>query len=156
KEDLAPAEMAALTPLLQLHSDGNLRVVTSQLTRTEMESWKSPQRSPAERVFLLLQKVEFVQDHTLRGFNNQWGPMGGASCPMIEDDPVSSALWKIGLDRTDAHHVMLAIRERCNYFITCDRKSILKYRASIEAQFPPLRVLKPSELLAELTAASGT
>ena len=45
---------------------------------------------------------------------------------------------------------MLAIRNGCDYFVTCDAKSILKYRATVEAQYPAIKLVKPSELVALL------
>ncbi len=64
--------------------------------------------------------------------------------------PTSRALRKPGLDRTDAHHVMLAIREHCKFFITCDARSILKYRNDIEAEFPAIKLRQSSEVVAAL------
>ena len=150
KDDLPAGEPEALTELLKLHSEGKISVVTSEVTRQEMETWRGENRPPAERVFYLLAKVEFIADQTLLGFHNQWDRMGGCSVPLVEDDPDSRQLRGIGLDRTDAHHVMLAIRNGCAYFITCDTKSILKYRSAVEAQYPSVKLMKPSELVALL------
>jgi hypothetical protein len=142
--------------MLRLHSEGKIGVVTSEVTRQEMETWRGKNRPPAERVFYLLEKVEFIQDHTVHGFANQEGPMGTVcSYPLVSDDPVSRKLREIGLGRTDAHHVMLAIHNGCDYFITCDTKSILKYRLAVEAKCPEIKLRKPSQLLAELAAMTN-
>lgn len=153
KDDLPVGEPEALTDLLRLHSERKISVVTSEITRREMETWRGKNRPAAERVFYLLEKVEFIQDHTVHGFANQEGPMGTVcSYPIVSDDPASRELRDIGLDRTDAHHVMLAVHNGCDYFITCDTKSILKYRPDVEAKYPKIKLRKPSELVAELAA----
>ena len=145
------AESEAFDTLLDLSGRGEVRLVTSQLSKEEMDRCsKQEYMKVPNRIFNLLKKDPFVQDHTLLGFHNQWDRTGGSSCPLIEDDPYSTELRRIGLDRTDAHHVMLAIRNGCDYFVTCDAKSILKYRATVEAQYPAIKLVKPSELVALL------
>ena len=72
--------------------------------------------------------------------------MGFITHPLIEDDAIARSLREIGLDRLDAHHVMLAIRRECAVFTTCDEKSILKYRTQVEAAFP-IRLMLPSEFI---------
>jgi len=52
------------------------------------------------------------------------------------------------LDRTDAHHLMLAIRAGCDRFITYDN-GILSRSSEIERAFS-IKVVRPSELLAEV------
>jgi predicted nucleic acid-binding protein len=122
KDDLPAGEPEALTELVRMHSEGKVRVVTSELTRKEMAAWKGKNRPPAERVFYLLEKVEFLPDHAVVGFHNQWDRTGGCSYPLAGDEPVVRSLLAIGLDRTDAHHLMLAIKHHCEYFVTCDKK----------------------------------
>jgi hypothetical protein len=99
-------------------------------------------------VYRLLRKVSFIEDHTVLGFQSD--PWAGGSFPLVEDDRIASALRQMGLDRTDAHHLMLAIRAGCEVFLTCDEKTILNHRASIEASFPT-KVMKPSKLVQQLT-----
>ncbi len=75
----------------------------------------------------------------------------GSSQVFIEDDPSTSTLRQIGLDPTDAHHVMLVVRARrppragCDVFLTCDT-DFLDRRAAIEAAFL-IRVMKPTEFV---------
>jgi hypothetical protein len=152
KDDLPAGESDALTQLVQLHSERKVRVVTSELTRKEMEGWKGKNRPPAERVFYLLEKVEFLPDPEVVGFCNQWDRTGGWSYPLVGDDPVVRSLLDIGLDRTDAHHLMPAIKHNCEYFVTCDEKTVLKYKAAVEARYPQLKLLRPSEMVADLAA----
>jgi hypothetical protein len=76
-------------------------------------------------------------------------PSGFTTYPLIEDDPVARRLREIGLDRLDAHHVMLAIKRECAVFVTCDEATILKYRAQVDAEFP-IRLTLPFKLVREI------
>lgn len=40
------------------------------------------------------------------------------------------------------------------YFVTADRKTILRYAREIESKFP-IRIVSPSQLVAELASANG-
>jgi hypothetical protein len=93
-------------------------------------------------------QVHFIEDHEVVGFQSSWDRFGGESYPLVQDDPTSSALRKMKLDRTDAHHMMLAIRAGCDRFITYDN-GILNRSSQIESAFS-IKVMRPSELLAEL------
>ena len=74
------------------------------------------------------------------------GRGGFTTHPLIEDNAVAQRLREIGLDRLDAHHVMLAIKRECDAFFTCDEATILKYRTLVEAEFP-VRLMLPSEFI---------
>lgn len=151
KDDVDAAESAALDSLMELADSDALCLQTSRLSLDEMETCSKPEKlKTARRFYRALEKGKFIEDHTLLGFHNQWDRTGGTSCPLIEDDPYSTELRRIGLDRTDAHHVMLAIRNGCDYFVTCDARSILKYRAAVEAKYPTIKLVRPSELVAFL------
>lgn len=155
QDDQNDAEMDALIWLLEQRKAGMMQVVTSEVSRREIERLKGDTRRPVQMVYSLIDDVPFVEDHRLLGFHSQWGRLGGTVLPLIEDHPVSSKLRQIGLDRTDAHHVMLAILEECDFFLTCDKKTILAYRREVEAEFP-IRFLRPSELVAEVRTSGPT
>jgi predicted nucleic acid-binding protein len=142
---------ADITRLLEIADTepARLTLVTSRKAGDEIQKYKGKYRPGVERAYLLLAKVPFIEDQTLLGFHNHWGPMGGASCPMIEDDRIWLDLQRSGLDRDDAHHVMLAIRNACDVFVTWDRKSILRWRTQVESAYP-IRLRTPTELVAEL------
>jgi hypothetical protein len=154
KDDVDAVESAALDALMELSDCDAVCLQTSRLSLGEMERCSKPDKlKTARRFYRALDKGTFIEDHTLLGFHNQWDHTGGCSCPLIEDDQYTKELRGIGLDRTDAHHVMLAIRNGCSYFVTCDEKSILKYRAAVEAMYPQIKLRKPSGLVAELQTA---
>ena len=158
KEDLCASEIKALEVILRLFREGSLDLRTSEVTRREFERHGCPQkRKEFQEVYELLKQVPYVEDHEVVGFHSQWDHLGGVAYPLVQDDTTSSRLRQIGLDRTDAHHLMLAILARCQRFITTDRRTILKWRSQVEDRFP-IRLLKPSAFVeqeGELLSGAG-
>jgi len=109
-------------------------------------------RQPFESHYAFLNQIPFVDDQRLEGFNNFSDRYTCICSPMIEDDKTAVELRNLGIDRQDAHHIMLAIRGRCDVFLTCDRQTILSHRMPVQNSFP-IRLFSPSELLAEMTDA---
>jgi predicted nucleic acid-binding protein len=109
-----------------------LELVTSSITAREIARYKGLKKGDIERVHASLAQVHFIEDHEVVGFQSSWDRFGGESYPLVQDDPTSSALRKMKLDRTDAHHMMLAIRAGCDRFITYDN-GILNRSSQIES-----------------------
>jgi predicted nucleic acid-binding protein len=140
-------EMPAIDRLLELLDEAKVTLVTSQVAGDELKNYQDAAKAAAQRrTYLRFAKVPFIQDQTVLGFHNQWDRWGGVSYPFVGDDPVARSLRDIGLDRTDAHHVMLAIKSGCDYFVTCDGKSILTRKANVEARHR-IKLVKPSEVV---------
>jgi hypothetical protein len=96
-----------------------------------------------------MKKIPYVQFEVHVGFDSYWDDeMGGWSNPLYDVDATWQDLRQAGLDQTDAHHVMLAIRDGCNVFLTCDRRTILSKRKQVEATHP-IRLLAPTEFVAQ-------
>jgi len=151
-----PEENVAIRQLKEWSDAGRITLVVSDVHDRE-RPLPEQYRGAHDAILAVLPQVEFVDDHRLYGFNTVYSGPGGRggfiTHPLIEDDPVARRLREIGLDRLDAHHVMLAIRRKCVVFITCDEATILKYRAAVEKEFP-IRLMLPSELVRDIKSAS--
>jgi predicted nucleic acid-binding protein len=150
-----PKESDAILQLSNLHKADKLDLVTSSLTLEEIRKLDNVQNAAQDRwilqiVYNLLKDVPHVEDLTLVGFHNDWHRYGGVSNPLFEEHPISKNLREIGLDRMDAYHLMQAIYNECDIFVTCDVKTILRYCVEIQKQFSAIRLLKPSELVGQL------
>ena len=151
--DLVPgAEMEALRRVESAHSAGILKMVTSR------ESWREQERTkdPVKRATLEAARGEVSAvgtDHVLLGFNHLTGPYGTIAVTPIITDIVDEALFAdlkgIGLNDSDAKHLMYAFKNACDRFVTLD-PDFLDRRASLEARCQALRIVTPSELAAEL------
>jgi hypothetical protein len=151
KGDVSASEVTILKELLDFFEAKKLELVTSSVTAKEIAQYRGLAKADIEHVYARLEKVPFIEDHEVLGFHSYWDRFGGESYPLVQDDPTSSALWKMGLGRTDAHHLMLAIRAGCERFVTYDN-GILSRSLQIENAFS-IKAMRPSELLAELNAS---
>jgi hypothetical protein len=71
----------------------------------------------------------------------------------IVDEALFSDLKKIGLRDADARHLMYASVNACVRFVTLD-PDFLSRRAALEARCSNIKIVKPSELSAELRNGS--
>ena len=150
----ASTELSPLEDLFQRHIRGEIRLVTSEITHREISSYLSSHRTPIETVYLHLQQVPVIEAQRLVGINSYWDVHGGWNSPMIEDDAIWRTIQRIGLDSTDAHHLMVAVRNSCDVFLTLDRRTILRFREELSKTLQ-LRLRLPSEYLVELRASGA-
>jgi len=152
KHDLAPQEMTAVDQLLGMQDAGTVRLETSRASLREMERTQNEKRR--REVIEGLNRLHVVQhDHRVLGFASQSDPYGGlVSYPLVTDvtdDLIFSELTQMSLDEDDAKHLTNAISGGWEVFLTTD-PDFLDLRVQIQMCFPSIRVMKPSELLAEL------
>jgi len=150
----ASKELGPLEDLFQRHTRGEIRLVTSEITHREISDYVSSNRTPIETVYLHLQQVPVIEAQTLVGINSCWGTHGGWNSPMIEEDAIWRAIQRVGLDSTDAHHLMVAVRNSCDLFLTLDRRTILRFREELSKTLQ-IRLRLPSEYLDELRASGA-
>jgi len=145
KGDLPPEQLIALNLIMELYMAGKHALTTSEVSLRELVPYRGEYRPDIEKFYAALQKVPLVEDHELLGFNIQSDLYTFISSPLIEDHPVASGLRQMGLDRTDAHHVMLAHLAGCDVFLTCDR-GILHRATKINQRFS-IEPMKPTALM---------
>lgn len=156
--DLAPpTEMEALRDIEEAHSAGTIKRVTSR------ESWREQDRTKdsAKRAKLEAARGEVsvvATDHVVLGLSDVGGPHGTTVVTPIVTDIVDEALFadlrSMGLQDSDARHLMYAVANECVRFVTLD-PDFFDRQAALEARCPSLRIVKPSELAAELKGAQG-
>jgi hypothetical protein len=145
--DDTPEESEALKRLLQAWDDEKVDLVTSELTRREIEAYQDESKRPlAEEIFRRLTKVPIVRWDELKGMHSYGDSRTWITSPLIENDPDYSALLKLGVKTVDAQHVFVAAKNACDAFLTCD-KGILHRAPDIEKRFG-LVVQKPSAFVA--------
>jgi hypothetical protein len=151
KGDISPSELTILEELLDFFKAKKLELVTSSVTAREIAQYRGLAKADIEHAYARLQNVPFVEDHEVVGFHSYWDRFGGESYPFVQDDAISSALRRIDVKRTDAHHLMVAIRAGCDRFITYD-KGILSRSPQIESAFS-IKAMRPAALLEQLNAS---
>jgi hypothetical protein len=155
--DLAPdEEMAATRKLLGAAHDGRLELVTSRFTRDEQGRTKDEYvRFQLDQEWPNWAAVE--NDTGLLGVRTTFYDGGFMSGPMlteIVDEPLFAKLRAILPNAEgDARHLMYAVHNGCDYFVTIDTRDILPNRAALELLLPGLRLVRPSELASLFEAA---
>jgi len=137
------------------HSTGRIKRVTSR------ESWREQDRTKdaTKQAKLAAARAEVsvvATDHVVMGFGNLSDQRGTTVVYPLVSDIVDEALFsdlkKIGVRDADARHLMYASINACERFITLD-PDFLDRRSALEARCCNLKIVKPSELAAELQNA---
>ena len=154
--DLRQTEMPAVTAIDRLHSEGRIERVTSR------ESWREQERTrdADQRAVLAARRDEVAvvqDDHRLHGFSTlDYGRRGFISSPLISDvvdDALFAALRSTGLKDADARHLMYAVANNCNIFVTLDTRHFVDggRREGLEACCSGrIRIMTPSEFVASM------
>jgi hypothetical protein len=137
-KDDNPDEWAAIDRALRAFNDDHLNLVTSDVTRKEIDHHKDSSRVGVERIFRLLRRVPFVDSHKLLGIHNRGDSGTWTNSPGVR------RLRDLGIGSTDALHLMVAIKAQCDIFLTCDR-GVLRRSREIQADFK-IEPMKPSAL----------
>ena len=146
-----PEYWPALLRLPKLFEERSIQVVTSEVTLKEIERIPDEYKVPHEWLYFFLKKDPFVAEQSLAGFNISIDRTTLICSPRHEEDDIFRKLFRqIGLEHVDAHHLTVAIHNRSDVFLTCDRRTILNKRAQIEEEFS-IRVMLPPELVKQLT-----
>jgi predicted nucleic acid-binding protein len=68
----------------------------------------------------------------------------------IVDERLFSDLKRTGISDGDARHLVYAIHNKCDYFVTVDSRDLLPKRADVAPLCRSTRIVTPSELTAEI------
>jgi predicted nucleic acid-binding protein len=147
-----PAEMDAVRTLAKADEEGRIEVYTSRW------SWAEQDRTHDDFVRAQLREargeIEVVpQDHTLLRIVHVENHLGTVSnnpvfTPIV-DESLFSGFKKVGLEDADARHLMYAVHNSCDRFVTLD-PDFLDRRSQLAPLCRGTRIVKPSELAAEL------
>jgi predicted nucleic acid-binding protein len=153
--DLPTAEMAVIPVLKTAVDTGRLRLVTSR------ESYREQNRAidPNVRALLVRARPDFplvAENEKLLGFNIQDNPGTFIASPMLTeyvDADLYEKLKEVGLDDADARHLMYAVHNKCERFVTTD-PHFLSRRSGLAALCGATEIVTPSELAAELRSVA--
>jgi len=71
----------------------------------------------------------------------------------IVDEALVSDLKKAGISDDDARHLMYAVHNKCDRFVTLDNNDLLPNRSTAAPLCRGMKIMMPSELMAELEAS---
>jgi hypothetical protein len=152
-----PEERLAVEQIEALHEQGLIKRVTTPVSREEERRTSNAQKRAALEAGW--DDVSVVQpEPRLLGFQStDMGSRGFIASPLMSDidEDLLARLLNVGLKRNDARAVVFAVGTNCDYFVTHDTKDLLPHRVAIEAIFPTIRIVKPTEFLAAWRATSA-
>jgi hypothetical protein len=147
-----PAEGAAIRVLKKAVDEGRLRLVTSRESHREQERT----RDATVRGLLAQARPDFPlvpENEKLLGINTYFDGVGGfMASPMLTeyvDADLYEKLKREGLKDADARHLMYAVHNKCDRFVTTD-PGFLSRCHQLAALCGDTRIVKPSDLAAEL------
>ena len=155
-------ESDALMKLQELRNNDHFTKVTSRL------SWREQQRVPVEKTRLALRQNRpdtlIVEEDWISGSNGYLeGENGDFAAWYTGTQMVDERLYRgfrlVGLEDDDACHLMFAVHDRCDRFLTLDADFLGNpsnfRRRDLEQYCRGLRIVKPSELLTELNSSKA-
>ena len=149
--DLPTGVMADVEKLVAAFADGKIDVETSRLTWDEHDGAKGTIKSK-----LLAARERFPvvpSDTKLLGINTIYYEGGFMSAPRltgIVDEALHKTFRAAGLKERDAQHLMYAVHDGCERFVTTDPHFLKSRRPTLEASCKGLLIGQPSELVSEL------
>ncbi len=142
-----PEEAEALAQLVGAFERGELELVTSEVTASEISRCRHKAREDIQRTYERLGKVPLASRDQLVGMRTEYGPYGTTSnTPIIQKDALFGDIRALGIDTVDAQHIFVAAKRGCTHFLTCDRRILV--RAHAIRALCGVVVQKPSEFVA--------
>lgn len=141
KGDLAQADIEALLKVLQRYKNGAVSLVTSRVTKEEIDCIPKEYRLPHEVIYNLLADLPVVKAFRTDSGLMLMGVGGG-----IRLHPMLAKLTTLLTDEADARHLYQAARNGVRYFITTDARTIISRKAKIE-EISHVLALRPTEFL---------
>src|SRR5262245_29161626 len=125
KGDLPSSTTEAVLRILQFRSCGLVSVVTSSVTKSEIDRIPEKHRTPHQAIYSRLLDLPIAQE-----FQTDSGLLLLGVGGRLRIDPLFSSIKAI-LPDENARHVFQAARNGATYFVTADHSTILKYRDQI-------------------------
>ncbi len=122
------------------------------------EVMKTPDETQRDYLIVDYRALEPVpKDERFYGSYTLSDPYGGRiENPLVsdvQDEALVRELREQGLKNGDPEHIVQAVCNECDVFLTRDIKTIIRpHREWLEKRFPGLKIRLPSELLDELTS----
>lgn len=135
KMDLSDEELVSLGKILDRHKKGEIEMVTSPLTKSEIDQVPDKFRLKHNMIYSLLSDLQIARHFKQVSDGFGWGSSGfnlGWGGTRRRYDPIYKGLSQILPDKNDAMHIFQAEKSQMSYFLTADRRTILRYKPEIE------------------------
>jgi hypothetical protein len=152
RDEKSEGQRQALKKLLEMRAAGHLVLLRSEVNRVEISNTKNKeQRDKLEAAYMALDPVH--KEENVSNFSLIPGPTGSFILnPASDLDPAAYQDCRArGLSDRDTLHILRAVENACDVFLTRDVKTIIRpHRDWLQQRFSGLKIRLPSELVAEL------
>ena len=149
KQDISQKEQEALLTILQKRKMGELEVVTSDMSRRELEKVPDEFRLKHEFIYNLLTDVPIAKAFRTDSGLTLMGVGGGRR--LVKEMAQLNTLLKDGMD---AAHIYQSFKNEVFEFLTVDEKSILSQKNEIE-NICGVKVMFPSQFVENYLVATN-
>jgi len=149
--DLPKTEMDAVREIEVLHLEGRIKRVTSLESHREQKRTKDPVKHA--KLADAANELSAVSTDYAALAALVYGESAVTAGLRTSEEALFSEVTRLGLKEGDARHLVNAVRSACVRFLTLDR-DFLDRRAELETACGCIRIVRPSELVAELRASS--
>jgi hypothetical protein len=147
--DLCPPVIEALWRILDLHEAAQVHLLTSSVMKDEIAKIPEQYRTRHRALYTLFAKIPITATHRTDSGLTLMGVGGGQ-----RTDPLFKALQGILPDEPDARHIFQAVKNKVDYFLTVDKRTILRHRVAVE-NCCGIKVFNPKEMVQVIETLSG-
>jgi hypothetical protein len=140
KQDLKAEDLIAITKILEEHKSKKLQLLTSEITKEELERIPAAFQTLHKTIYNLLNDIIIAQTFQTNSNLTLLGVGGGAS-----EDPLFTKIKNLLPSEDDARHIFQASKNAVSIFLTTDYKTILRYAEQIK-DITGVVALSPSQL----------
>ena len=135
KEDIHDQEFDALKNILVLHGENKISLVTSEIAREELDKIPDEYKSKHLIIYNLLRNIPVLNYISIKVIR--------IGFPLKQNEEFKELI-SILKDENDAKHIYQCFRNKVNFFVTVDVKTILKKKDNI-SEVCNVGVYLPSE-----------
>ena len=148
KNDLLEEEINAINHILNVWDSGEIEILTSKITKDELENIPHESKNIHLAMYKLIKKVPLIPEARTDSGLTLMGVGGGS-----REDPLYTRTKEI-LEQYDAKHMFQAIKNNMDIFLTADKKVINKNPEI--SQLAKIEIVKPTQLLQILSDKTTT
>jgi len=147
--DLPDNDIDALINIFEQSKKGKIKIATSLISKEEIGKIPIKYRKKHELIYYLLTDLTYF--NYLKPIMNYGSTIigcgvgvGFSSHLKRKVDPILNKLKLLLPDKNDALHIFQAAKNKIQYFLTVDRKTILRFENQIE-EICKIKVIRPQE-----------
>jgi hypothetical protein len=147
-----PDEMAAVRAIYTAKDAGKIEIITSDQTTREQDRWFN--EVGRKMLKEARSKLQMIDDHRQLAGHAVYDQHSGSTAMVLGSSSLDQHLHNefrgLRLSDDDAQHLVNAVHEGCDWFVTTDFNDFRDRRVSLELHCRGLKIVWPTELVEKL------